>query len=67
MKRKKMIRKMKCSIFDDDECLPIPNGNLNSGLSFCALAEVSNDCTAIFIGPDDALTAGRLTADSGQH
>lgn len=54
----------KRSIFDDDERLPIPNSNLNSGRNpFCALAEVSNGCTAIFIGPNHALTAGRCVYD----
>ena len=53
----------KRAIFDDDERLPIPNGNLDSGLPFCALAEVSNGCTAIFIGPNHALTAGRCVYD----
>ena len=53
----------KRTVFDDDERLPIPNSNLNSGLPFCALAEVSNGCTAIFIGPNHALTAGRCVYD----
>ena len=55
----------KRAIFDDDERLPIPNSNLNSGLPFCALAEVSGStgCTAIFIGPNHALTAGRCVYD----
>ena len=53
----------KRTIFDDDERLPIPNSNLNSGLPFCALAEVSNGCTALFIGPNHALTAGRCVYD----
>ena len=52
----------KRTIFDDDERLPIPNSNLNS-LPFCALAEVSNGCTATFIGPNHALTAGRCVYD----
>ena len=53
----------KRAIFDDDERLPVPNSNLNSGLPYCALAEVSNGCTAIFIGPNHALTAGRCVYD----
>ena len=54
----------KRTVFDDDERLPIPNTNLNSGRNpFCALAEVSNGCTAIFIGPNHALTAGRCVYD----
>ena len=53
----------KRTVFDDDERLPIPNSNLNSGLPYCALAEVSNGCTAIFIGPNHALTAGRCVYD----
>ena len=53
----------KRTIFHDDERLPIPNSNLNSGLPYCALAEVSNGCTAIFIGPRHALTAGRCVYD----
>ena len=53
----------KRAIFDDDERLPIPNSNLDSGLPYCALAEVSNGCTAIFIGPNQALTAGRCVYD----
>ena len=32
----------KCTVFDDDERLPIPNSNLNSGLPYCAFAEVSS-------------------------
>ena len=54
----------KRTIFADDERLPIPNSLLNSGRNpFCALAEVSNGCTAIFIGPNQALTAGRCVYD----
>ena len=54
----------KRSIFDDDERLPIPNSKLSSGRNpFCSLAVLSNGCTAIFIGPNHALTAGRCVYD----
>ena len=56
-------KRSKRTIFDDDERLPIPSGHLNSSLPNCALAEVSNGCTAIFIGPYHALTAGHCVYD----
>lgn len=52
----------KRTVFDDDERLPVPDGNLGL-LPFCALAEVSNGCTAVFVGPNHALTAGRCVYD----
>ena len=57
------IKRSKRTVFDDDERLPIPNGHLTSSLPYCALAEVSNGCTAIFVGPYHALTAGRCVYD----
>lgn len=54
----------KRTIFDDDERLPIPNSHLDSALPYCALAvDESTGCTAIFIGPNQALTAGRCVYD----
>ena len=53
----------KRTIFDDDERLPIPNSNLITGLPYCALAYVSTGCTAIFVGPNHALTAGSCVYD----
>lgn len=56
------VGRNKRRVFDDDERLPIPDSALGR-LPFCALAEVSNGCTAIFIGPNHALTAGRCVYD----
>ena len=43
-------------IFDDDECLPIPNSAF-ARLPYCAIGELDNGCSAVFIGPYHALTA----------
>ena len=43
-------------IFDDDERLYISNSDF-SRLPYCAIGELDNGCTAVFIGPYHALTA----------
>jgi len=43
-------------IFDDDERLPIPNSAF-ARLPYCAIGELDNGCSAVFIGPYHALTA----------
>ncbi len=50
-------------IFGTDNRSPISNYKLRTLLPYCALAQVSNGCTAMFIGPNHALTAGRCVYD----